>query len=123
MQNNEQRTETLTRQIPALTKIPYEQRLIVFNQAFRSTSYKIFLAFLFIAFILVFYFNLDAVLAYKGLERNGLFARSVHLFLKRIRNSLFSSINGGSVYIGFGKKLFCKTGSEKVRGKTKQIIR
>lgn len=106
-QNNEQRTETLTRQIPALTKIPYEQRLIVFNQAFKSTSYKIFLAFLFIAFILVFYFNLDAILAYKGLERGSLFARSVH-FLNELGTRFFLPLMAVLFILGLGRNYFVR---------------
>ncbi|MEO5909438.1 MAG: hypothetical protein ABIP95_01055 [Pelobium sp.] len=105
--NPEQRTETLTKQIPALGKIPYEQRLIVFNQAFKSTAYKIFLAMIVIAFILVFYFNLDAILAYKGLERGGLFARSVH-FLKELGTQFFIPLMAVMLALVLGRNYFVK---------------
>ncbi|TDG36411.1 hypothetical protein EZJ43_07790 [Pedobacter changchengzhani] len=110
--NPEQRTETLTKQIPALGKIPYEQRLIVFNQAFKSTSYKIFLALILIAFILVFYFNLDSILAYKGLERGGLFARSIH-FLKELGTRFFIPLMAVMLALVLGRNYFVKLEVEK----------
>ena len=61
-----QKIEQLTKQMPALGKIPYEDRLTVFKSAFRSVPYRIFLFAIFVAFVLVFYFNLDNILEYKG---------------------------------------------------------
>jgi len=75
-----QKIDRLTRQIPALGKILYEDRLKVFKGAFSSISYKSFLFSILLGFILVFYLNLDNILEYKNLERGGLIARSINFF-------------------------------------------
>ncbi|WP_026976824.1 hypothetical protein [Flavobacterium tegetincola] len=110
--NPEQRIETLTKQIPALGKIPFDQRLIIFKQAFKSKSYKIFLALIFLAFILVFYFNLDAILAYKGLKQGGLFARSVH-FLNELGTQFFIPLMVVMLALVLGRNYFVKQAIKK----------
>lgn len=60
--NPNQKIDNLTKQIPALGKIPREDRLKVFKQTFKYGAYKIFLMVVLFSFILVFYFNLDNIL-------------------------------------------------------------
>ncbi len=105
--NPDKKIETLTKQIPSLDKIPYEQRLIVFKQAFKSKAYKIFLVLIFIAFVLVFYFNIDAILAYKGLERGGLVARNLH-FLKELGTRFFIPLMMVMLAMVLGRNYFVK---------------
>lgn len=97
--------DTLTRQIPALAKIPETERLLVFKKAFKSTSYKIYLALIVVAFILVFYFNLDNILDYDGLERGGILARSVH-FLQKLGVSFFLPLMLVFVFLVLGRNYF-----------------
>lgn len=116
--NPEKRIETLSKQIPELEKIPANERLIVFNQAFKSTRYKLFLGLVLVAFILVFYFNIDAILDYEGLERGGLIARSVH-FLKELGISFFTPLMAVMLLMVLGRNYFVKQEVKKYLSKSK----
>ena len=118
--NQEQRTQTLTKQIPQLGQIPKEERLIVFNSAFKTTGYKLFLGLILIAFILVFYFNIDAILDYKGLERGGILARSVH-FLKELGVSFFTPLMVVMLIMVLGRNYFVKKEVKKYLAKNAAI--
>lgn len=118
--NPEKRIETLSKQIPELEKIPANERLMVFNQAFRSTGYKLFLGLVLIAFILVFYFNIDAILDYEGLERGGLIARSVH-FLKELGISFFTPLMAVMLLMVLGRNYFVKNEVKKYLSKSKNF--
>lgn len=116
--NPEKRIETLSKQIPELAKVPTNERLMVFNQAFKSTRYKLFLGLVLVAFILVFYFNIDAILAYEGLERGGLIARSVH-FLKELGISFFTPLMAVMLLLVLGRNYFVKQEVKKYLSKSK----
>ena len=116
--NPEKRIETLSKQIPELAKIPANDRLMVFNQAFKSTGYKLFLALIFIAFISVFYFNIDAILVYEGLDKGGLIARSVH-FLKELGISFFTPLMAVMLLLVLGRNYFVKQEVKKHSSKSK----
>lgn len=118
--NPEKIIETLSKQIPELAKIPANERLMVFNQAFKSTGYKLFLGLVLIAFILVFYFNIDAILAYEGLERGGLIARSVH-FLKELGISFFTPLMAVMLLMVLGRNYFVKNEVKKYLSKSKNF--
>ena len=118
--NPEKRIETLSKQIPELAKIPANERLMVFNQAFKSTGYKLFLALIFIAFILVFYFNIDAILAYEGLERGGLLARSIH-FLKELGIRFFTPLMAVMLLMVLGRNYFVKQEVKKYLAKSGDV--
>lgn len=105
--NQEQRSKTLTKQIPALAAIPEKDRLIVFNKAFKSTGYKVFLAFVFTAFVLVFYFNINAILEYKGLQNGGILAKSLH-FLEELGTSFFLPLMAVLLILVLGRNYFVK---------------
>lgn len=105
--NPNQKIDNLTKQIPALGKIPYEERLKVFKQTFKSGPYKIFLTVILLSFILVFYFNLDNILEYKGLERGGIFARSAH-FLQELGTSFFLPLMVVMLVLVLGRNYFVK---------------
>ena len=116
----EKRIKALTKQIPELAKIPAKERLMVFNRAFKSTGYKLFLGLILIAFILVFYFNLDAILDYKGLERGGLLARSVH-FLKVLGVSFFVPLMAVMTIMVLGRNYFVKQVVKKYLAKSGDV--
>ena len=116
----EKRIKALTKQIPELAKIPAKERLMVFNRAFKSTGYKLFLGLILIAFILVFYFNLDAILAYEGLERGGLLARSVH-FLKVLGVSFFVPLMAVMTIMVLGRNYFVKQVVKKYLAKSGDV--
>ncbi len=118
--NPEKRIETLSKQIPELEKIPANERLIVFNQAFKSTRYKLFLGLVLVAFILVFYFNIDAILDYEGLERGGLIAKSVH-FLKELGISFFTPLMAVMLLMVLGRNYFVKNEVKKYLSKSKNF--
>lgn len=103
--NPNQKIDNLTKQIPALNKIPYEERLKVFKQAFKSATYKVFLLVILLSFILVFYYNLDNILGYNGLERGGIFARSAH-FLKELGTSFFLPLMVVMLALVLGRNYF-----------------
>ena len=116
----EKRIKALTKQIPELAKIPAEERLMVFNRAFKSTGYKLFLGLILIAFILVFYFNIDAILAYEGLERGGLLARSIH-FLKELGISFFTPLMAVMLLMVLGRNYFVKQEVKKYLAKSGDV--
>ncbi|MGV8993707.1 MAG: hypothetical protein ACOH1O_06345 [Flavobacterium sp.] len=116
--NPEKRIETLSKQIPELAKIPANERLMVFNQAFKSTRYKLFLGLVLVAFISVFYFNIDAILDYKGLDKGGLIARSVH-FLKELGISFFTPLMAVMLLLVLGRNYFVKQEVKKYSSKSK----
>ena len=118
--NQEQRTQTLTKQIPQLGQIPKEERLIVFNLAFKSMGYRLFLGLILIAFILVFYFKIDAILDWKGLERGGILARSVH-FLKELGVSFFTPLMVVMLIMVLGRNYFVKKEVKKYLAKNAAI--
>lgn len=103
--NPNQKIDNLTKQIPALGEIPYEDRLKVFKQTFKSGAYKIFLLVILFSFILVFYLNLDNILEYNSLERGGLFARSAH-FLKELGISFFLPLMMVMLALVLGRNYF-----------------
>lgn len=107
-----QKIDQLTKQIPALSKIPYSDRLTVFKSAFSSVSYKIFLFVIFVGFVLVFYFNLDNILEYKGLERGGLIARSLNFF-KELGSNFFLPLMAVVLALVLGRNYFVKKQIEK----------
>ena len=117
--NPKNKIETLTKQIPSLAKLPEAQRLIVFKQAFKSTGYKIFLTLVFISFILVFYFNIDAILTYKGLERGGMIARSTH-FLKELGANFFLPLMVVMLALVLGRNYFVQLEVKKVLAKNEK---
>ena len=116
----EKRIKALTKQIPELAKIPAKERLMVFNRAFKSTGYKLFLGLILIAFILVFYFNIDAILAYEGLERGGLLARSIH-FLKELGISFFTPLMAVMLLMVLGRNYFVKQEVKKYLAKSGDV--
>lgn len=97
--------EQITKQIPALAKIPENERLAVFKSAFQLTSYKLYLGLIVIGFILVFYFNLDGLLNYDSLERGGMVARSLHFF-KELGVSFFLPLMVVMAALIFGRNYF-----------------
>lgn len=101
----DQKIKQLTQQIPALAKIPAEDRIKVFNSAFRLFAYKLYLVLIVIAFILVFYLNLDGLLNYDGLERGGFIARSLH-FLQELGISFFLPVLVVMAALLFGRNYF-----------------
>lgn len=117
--NQKQRSKTLTKQIPALGIIPEKDRLIVFNKAFKSAGYKVFLAFVFTAFILVFYFNINAILEYKGLQNGGLLARSLH-FLEELGTRFFLPLMAVLFILVLGRNYFVRQEVKKYMKKSKQ---
>ncbi len=105
--NPNQKIDQLTKQIPALGKIPYEDRLKVFKGAFRSMFYKIFLFLILIGFVLVFYFNLDNILEYKNVDRGGLLARSLNFF-KQLGTTFFLPLMIVMLVLVLGRNYFVK---------------
>lgn len=103
--NPTKKAKSLSKQIPVLKKVPQEDRLMVFNRAFKSTQYKLLLALVFIGFVIVFYFNLDDILNYKSLERGGLIARSIH-FLQVLGLNFFLPLMGVFAILIFGRNFF-----------------
>lgn len=88
MNRKERKIQQLCKQIPELKQIPEHDRLNVFNQAFKTVGYRLFLTLVILLFVLVFYFNLDNILDYKGLDHGGMVARNVH-FLKELGYRFF----------------------------------
>jgi|SRR5690554_216484 len=105
MDKKAKKIKQVTKLIPALKKVPEQDRLYVFNQAFKSVGYKLFLALIAILFVLVFYFNLDNILDYKGLERGGVIARNIH-FLKALGFSFFLPLMIVFALLVFGRNYF-----------------
>lgn len=95
----------LTKHIPALAKVPENDRQAVFKSTFRLTSYKLYLGLIVISFISVFYFNLDDLLNYESLERGGMIARSLHFF-KELGVSFFLPLMVVMAALIFGRNYF-----------------
>ena len=69
---------------------------------------------------MVFYFNIDAILDYKGLERGGIVARSVH-FLKELGVSFFTPLMVVMLIMVLGRNYFVKKEVKKYLAKNAAI--
>lgn len=101
------KNEQLLKQIPALKKVPEVERTAVFKKTFKNNTYRFFLGLIVVLFILIFYFNLDNILQYKGLVRGGMIARSVN-FLQELGASFFIPLMIVFLVLVLGRNYFVK---------------
>lgn len=105
MTHSEKKLQQITKQIPALGRIPEQDRLDVFKRAFKNGAYKFLLFIVVLLFVLVFYLNFDKIIDYDGPDSGGMIGSSLH-FLKEIGLSFFLPLMGVFAVLIFGRNYF-----------------
>ena len=112
MKKNTTNESQYLKTIPSLKTIPEAERKAVFKEAFKNKGYRFFLGFVAVLFIVVFYFNLDAILQYEKLESGGIIARNTH-FLKELGVRFFLPVLMVFLILVLGRNYFVRKQVEK----------